>query len=159
VEAQFFYPFMQLPEKLMRLAAGGVAIVVRTQDDPAAIMRQVRHSVAELDPRVVIYNVQTMNEVVAGSLAPRRLSMILLAVFAVLALLLSCIGIYGVIAYVVGQRVHEIGVRMALGAGSGDVMCLVVGEGAKMTLLGVTAGIVGAFELTRLMANQLFGIT
>jgi predicted permease len=159
VEAQFLYPFMQLPEKLMRLAAGGVAVVLRTQDDPAAIMQQVRRAVAQLDQREVIYNVQTMNEVVAGSLAARRLSMILLGVFAALALVLSCVGIYGVIAYVVGQRVHEIGVRMALGAQRGDVMRLVVGEGAKMALLGVAAGIIGAVGLTRLMANQLFGVT
>jgi putative ABC transport system permease protein len=159
VEAQFFYPFMQLPEKLMRLAAAGVAVVLRTQDDPAAIMQQVRRGVARIDQREVIYNIQTMNEVVAGSLAARRISMILLAAFAALALVLSCVGIYGVTAYVVGQRVHEIGVRMALGAQTGAVMRLVVGEGAKMALMGVAAGIAGAFGLTRLMANQLFGVT
>jgi putative ABC transport system permease protein len=159
VEAQFFYPFMQLPEKLMRLAAGGVAVVLRTTGDPGAIMQPVRRGVAELDSRQVIYNVQTMNDVVAGSLAARRLSMILLGVFAALALVLSCVGIYGVISYVVGQRTHEIGVRMALGAQSADVMRLVVGEGAKMALLGVAAGIASSFGLTRLMANQLFGIT
>lgn len=85
--------------------------------------------------------------------------MILLGVFAALALVLSCVGIYGVISYVVGQRTHEIGVRMALGAQSRDVMRLVVGEGIAMALLGVAAGIAGAFGLTRLMANQLFGVT
>ena len=122
-------------------------------------MQQVRRAVGEIDSREVIYNAQTMNEVVAGSLAARRLSMILLGLFAALALLLSCVGIYGVISYVVGQRVHEIGVRMALGAQSGDVMRLIVGEGARMALLGVAAGIAGAFGLTRLMANQLFGVT
>jgi predicted permease len=159
VEAQFFYPFMQLPEKLMKMVAGGVAVVLRTAGDPAAIMKQVRRGVVENDPHEVIYNVQTLNEVVAGSLAARRLSMILLGVFAALALVLSCVGIYGVISYVVGQRTHEIGVRMALGAQSADVMRLVVGEGARMALLGVTAGIAGAFGLTRLIANQLFGIS
>ncbi len=85
--------------------------------------------------------------------------MILLGVFAALALVLSCVGIYGVISYVVGQRTHEIGVRMALGAQSADVMRLVVGEGARMALLGVAAGIAAALGLTRLMANQLFGVT
>jgi len=133
--------------------------VLRTEDDSAGIMQQVRRGVAQLDPRVVVYNVQTMNEVVSGALAARRISMILLAVFAALALLLSSIGIYGVLSYVVGQRVHEIGVRMALGARSVDVLRLVVGEGARMALLGVAAGIAGAFGLTRLMANQLFGVT
>jgi predicted permease len=159
VEAQFFYPFMQLPEKLMRMAAGAVAVVLRTAGDPAAIMQPVRRGVAELDPHEVIYNIQTLNQVIAGSLAARRFSMILLGVFAALALILACVGIYGVISYVVGQRTHEIGVRMALGAQDGDVMRLVVGEGARMALLGVTAGLTGAVGLTRLMANQLFGVT
>ena len=113
----------------------------------------------EIDPREVIYGVQTMDEVIAGSFAARRLSMILLGVFAALALLLSCVGIYGVISYVVGQRTHEIGVRMALGAQRADVMRLVLGEGAKMALLGVAAGIAARLGLTRLMANELFGVT
>ena len=159
VEAQFFYPFMQLPENLMRLAAGGVAVVLRTAGDTAAVLPQVRRNVEEIDPREVIYAVQTMDQVIAGSFAARRLSMILLAIFAGLALLLACVGIYGVISYVVGQRTREIGVRVALGAQRADVMRLVLGEGAKMALSGVAVGIAGAFGLTRLMANQLFGIT
>ena len=85
--------------------------------------------------------------------------MILLGVFAALALLLSCVGIYGVISYLVGQRTHEIGVRMALGAQRSDVMRLVLGEGARMALIGVAIGIVAALGLTQLMANQLFGVT
>ena len=100
-----------------------------------------------------------MDEVIAGSFAARRLSMILLGVFAGLALVFACVGIYGVISYVAGQRTHEIGVRMALGAQRGDVMRLVLGEGAKMALLGVGAGIAGALALTRLMASQLFGVS
>jgi predicted permease len=159
VEAQFFYPFMQLPEKIMPLAAGGVGVVLRTAGDPAAIMKRVRQEVEALDSREVIYGVQTLDEIVSGSLAARRLSMILLGIFAALALVLSCVGIYGVISYVVGQRTHEIGVRMALGAQRRDVMRLVLGEGAKMALVGVAAGIATALGLTRLMANQLFGVT
>ena len=85
--------------------------------------------------------------------------MILLAVFAALALVLSCVGIYGVISYVVGQRTHEIGIRMALGAQRGDVMRLVLGEGVRMALVGVAAGIAAALGLTRLMAEELFGVT
>jgi predicted permease len=159
VESQFFYPFMQLPEKLMPLVAGGVAVVLRTAGDPAAIMDPVRRAVRRMDCRDVIYAVQTMDDVLAGSLAARRFSMILLAVFAALALLLSCVGIYGVISYVVGQRTREIGVRMALGAQRSDVMRLVLGEGAKMALIGVAAGIAAALGLTRPMADQLFGVT
>ncbi len=159
VEAQFFYPFMQLPEKIMRMTADAVAVVLRTAGDPAGIANLVRRGVEQIDSREVIYNVQTMDAVVAGSLAARRLSMILLGIFAALALLLSCVGIYGVASYVAGQRTHEFGVRMALGAGGRDVMLLVLGEGAKMAFLGVAFGIAGALGLTRLMANQLFGVT
>src|SRR5580704_12794781 len=159
LEAQFYYPFMQLPEKLMPMVASVVAVVLRTAGDPTAIMKLVRPAVKQADPGEVIYGVQTMDDVLAGSLAARRLSMILLGIFAALALALSCVGIYGVISYVVGQRTHEIGVRMALGAQSRDVMRMVVGEGTKMALLGVAAGLTGAFGLTELMANQLFGVT
>jgi ABC-type antimicrobial peptide transport system permease subunit len=159
IEAQFFYPFMQMPESLMRMSADGVAVVLRTSGDPVTAMGAVRNAVAQNDRRDVIYGVQTMDEVIAGSLAARKVSMILLGVFAALALLLSCVGIYGVISYLVGQRTHEIGVRMALGAQRRDVLRLVLGEGAKMALVGVAAGIAAALGLTRLMANQLFGVT
>jgi len=159
IEAQFDYPFMQLPEKLMPLVADAVAVVLRTQGDPAAVMTDVRRAVRQIDSREVIYNVQTMNEVVSNSFAARRLSMILLSVFAALALLLACVGIYGVISYLTGQRTHEIGVRMALGAQPSDVLRLMVGHGARMALIGVAIGIVAALGLTRLMANQLFGVS
>ncbi|MGB6386198.1 MAG: ABC transporter permease [Terriglobales bacterium] len=159
VEAQFYYPFMQIPEKLMPMVADAVAVVLRTEGDPAAIMGLVRQAVEQNDPREVIYGVQTMDDVIATSFAARRLSMILLGVFAALALVLSCVGIYGVISYLVSQRTHEIGVRMALGAQRSDVMRLVLGEGAKMALIGVVIGIAAALGLTQLMANQLFGVT
>jgi predicted permease len=158
IEAQFEYPFMQLPEKLMPLVAEAVAVVIRTKGDPVAVMDDARNAVHEIDPREVVYGVQTMNEVVAKSFAPRRFSMILLAVFAALALALACVGIYGVVSYLVGQRTHEIGVRMALGAQPGDVLRMVVGEGAKMALIGVAAGVVISLGVTRLMAKVLFGV-
>jgi predicted permease len=159
VEAQFYYPFMQLPEKIMPLVADAVAVVLRTQGDPAAIMGPVRRAVYETDPREVVYGVQTLDSVLANSLAARRLSMVLLEIFAALALVLSCVGIYGVISYLVHQRTHEIGVRMALGAQRRDVMKLVLTQGAEMALVGMAVGFVTALGLTRLMANQLFGVS
>jgi predicted permease len=158
IEAQFFYPFMQLPEKLMPMVANGVAVVLRTGGDPAAVMGLVRKAVAHHDSREVIYGVQTLDSLMAGSLAARRITMMLLGVFAVLALVLACVGIYGVISFVVGQRTHEIGVRMALGAQRRDVMRLVFAEGVKMALAGLTAGVAAGLGLTRLIANLLFGV-
>jgi predicted permease len=159
IEAQFYYPFMQLPEKLMPLAAGGAAVVLRTKGDPTAIMAAVRRAVEQIDSRDVVYNVETMSEIVSNSYAARRFSMILLAVFAALALVLACVGIYGVISYLVGQRTHEIGVRVALGAQGSDVLRLILVHGARMALIGVAVGIFAALGLTRLMANQLFGVS
>ena len=159
IEAQFEYPFMQLPEKLMPLVAEAVAVVIRTKGDPDAVMGPVRKSVAELDPREVVYGEQTMDEVVSNSFAARRLSMILLGIFGALALMLACVGIYGVISYLAGQRTHEIGIRVALGAQGGDVLRLVMGEGARMAFLGVVIGSLAAVGLTRLMKNLLFGVS
>ena len=159
IQAQFYYPFMQLPDNIMRLAASGVAVVLRSKGDPSTLMGPVRKAVQEIDPSEVIYDVATMNQVVANSLAARRFSMILLAVFAALALALACVGIYGVISYLVGQRTNEIGVRIALGAQSADVLRLILGEGTRMALIGAAVGIVAALGLTRLMSNQLFGVS
>ena len=159
IEAQFYYPFMQLPEAMMPLVSTAVAVVLRTEGDPAAIMVPVRRTVESIDPREVIYAVQPMEAVVATSFAARRLSMILFGVFAALALALACVGIYGVISYLVGQRTHEIGARMALGAQPADILRLVLGQGARMALVGVAIGIAAALALTRFMANQLFGVS
>ncbi|MGA8162623.1 MAG: ABC transporter permease [Acidobacteriaceae bacterium] len=159
IQAQFFYPYMQTPAKLMPLLADVTAVVLRTEGDPSAVMGPVRKAVAQLNPDYVVYAVSTMNGVVANNLAARRTSMILLAIFAALALVLACIGIYGVIAYLVGQRTHEIGVRMALGAERRDVLRLILGQGIRMALAGVALGIVLALSLTRLMSSQLYGVS
>jgi predicted permease len=159
VEAQIYYPFMQIPEKLMPMVASAVGVVVRAEGDPAAIMGPIRRAVAAVEPRDVIFGERTMNDVVSSSFAARRLTMILLSAFAALALALACVGIYGVISYLVGQRTREIGVRIALGAQRAEVMRLVLNEGARMALLGVAIGAVAALGLARLMAGELFGVT
>jgi len=106
-----------------------------------------------------MYNIESMDNIISGSLAARRFSMILLGIFAALALIMSCVGIYGVIAYLSSQRTHEIGIRMALGAERREVLRMVLGEGVKLALVGVGIGLVAAFGLTRLMANMLFGVS
>jgi predicted permease len=159
VEAQMEYPFMQLPPPLMALVADADSVVLRTQGDPTQVMDAVRRGVRELDPREIVYGVQTLDEVLANSMAARRLSMILLGAFAALALVLASVGIYGVISYLVGQRTHEIGVRMALGAQREDVLRLILGEGGRMALVGVVIGVAAALGLTRLMKGMLFGVS
>ena len=107
----------------------------------------------------VVYGEQTMDEIISDSISDRKFSMVLLGTFAALALLLSSIGIYGVISYLIGQRTHEIGIRMALGAQRNDVLVLVLSEGVRLTLIGAAIGIAAALGLTRLMANLLYGVS
>lgn len=159
VEGQIFYPFMQLPEKLMPLARDGVAVVLRARGAPEATMADITRTVNSVEPGDVIYAVQTLDDILASSLAPRRLTMTLLVGFAILALTLACVGLYGVIAYLVQQRTHEIGVRVALGAQRTEVIRLVLGDALRMAALGAAFGIAAALVLARFLEAELFGVT
>jgi predicted permease len=134
------------------------ALVVRTSDDPALLVAAVRHVVAALDKDQPISDVQTMDQIMSHAEAGHRFPMVLLGVFAALALTLAAIGIYGVVSYGVSQRTHEIGIRMALGAQKEDVHRLVVGQGIRLGVTGIGLGIVVALGLTRLMATMLYGV-
>jgi predicted permease len=159
VQAQFYFPISQVPDQFMPLLARGAQFVVRTQGLPGIEMGPIRKALEKINGEIVVFDTDTLDNVVSDSLAARRFSMILLGIFAALALALSCVGIYGVISYLAGQRTHEIGIRMALGGQQSDVLRLILGQGAKMALLGVAAGTVGAFALTRLMTKLLFGVS
>ncbi len=133
-------------------------LVVRTASNPLGVAAGVRDQVLALDKEMVLGDVQTMEQRLAGTLAGRRTNMLILGIFASLALVLAAVGIYGVMSYLVGFRTHEIGVRMALGAGRSDVLKLVAGQGLGLTLIGVGVGLAGAFGLTRFLASMLYGV-
>jgi putative ABC transport system permease protein len=136
-----------------------LAIVIRTDGDPGALASAVRGAIAEIDAAQPIYDLQTLDHLVAKSLGQRRFTLALMLLFGVIALLLSAVGIYGVMAFAVTQRTQEIGVRMALGARATDVLKLIVGSGMSLAAIGVGIGLVGAFAITRLMASLLFGVS
>jgi len=136
----------------------GMNVVLRTDSDPAALTAAVRGEIRSLDPDLPIYNVRTMVQRVDESLARRRFSMLLLTLFAALALGLATIGIYGVIAYLVAQGTRELGIRMALGATPRGILMMIVRHGLAVALTGVGIGLAGAFALTRFMISQLFGV-
>jgi predicted permease len=157
--AQMYLPYMQVPDDLLAQGALGGTVAVRTEGDPLAMTGAMRDAVRKHNSESAAFGFEAMETTIANSLAAKRFAMTLLTVFAVLAVLLSSIGIYGVISYLVGQRTHEIGVRIALGAQRADVLRLVLGEGLKMTMLGVAIGFVAALALTRLMTEMVFGVS
>jgi len=134
-------------------------VVVRTATDPAQLVNAVKDALRALDPKQPAHNLVTMEQFIARSLAPDRFAMWLLGLLSTLALLLTATGVYGVMSYAVNQRTREFGVRMAMGAQTGDVARLALKQGIELTLLGVMLGVAGALALTRLMKNLLFGVS
>jgi ABC-type antimicrobial peptide transport system permease subunit len=155
VRAEVFVPVTQA---VWTPLAQTMSLVVRAEAEPGALISAVRNAVREIDPAQPVFNVKTMEAVVADAVADRRLNMQLLGIFAAVALTLAVIGIYSVMSYTVSQHTREIGIRMALGARPLDVLKLVVGQGMGLTLVGVGLGLAAAFGLTRLMATLLYGV-
>jgi predicted permease len=159
LRSQLYFPFMQLPDPTMALAPTGMRMVVRTRVAAPGAFDSIRQSLQQVNNEQVVYGAQTMPEVISDSTATRRFSAILLGSFAIVALLLSGIGIYGVISYLIGQRTHEIGVRMALGAQQSKVLFQVLREGLKLAISGAAIGLAAAFALTRLMTSLLYRVS
>jgi putative ABC transport system permease protein len=152
VTPQVYVPYLQY---LMQAST----LVIRTAGDSAALAAAVREQVASIDNSLPVYEVKTMEERLASAVAPRRFNLMLLGLFALFAMVLAAIGIYGVISHAAAQRTHEIGIRMALGARGGDVLKLLVGRGMMLVGVGVVLGLAGAWGLTRLMSSLLFGVS
>ena len=157
LQSQLYLPFRQVEGN-----PSGVGVVIRadgiTGKTGSAIFDSIRHVIQNQNSQNIISSPQTMNEVIADSLSRQRFSMILLNAFAAVALLLATIGLYGVISYLVGQRTHELGIRLALGAQRKDVLRLVLGHGMKMVFAGIGLGLIAAAGLTRLLAEMLYGV-
>jgi len=155
-QTQVYRPLSQeLDENVER----GMNLVVRAQSEPLALVSDVRSELNKRDSSAPLYRVKPMDQVMGESLSDRRFALILLGLLSILALILASIGIYGVMSYSVAQRTHEIGIRMALGAGRGQVLAIVLGNGARLVLAGVGIGAAGALVLTRFMSAFLFGIS
>jgi putative ABC transport system permease protein len=151
IEPMSYWPHPELVYSQMTLA-------IRTKSDAASFAPAVRNAVAAIDPDQPVSDVATMEQLLAVSVSRSRFNTTLLVIFAVVALVMAAVGIYGVMSYTVSQRTHEIGVRMALGAQAGDVMKLVVRRGVILGLVGVGVGIAAAFALTRLLSTLLFEV-
>jgi putative ABC transport system permease protein len=145
-------PHAQMPVR-------GMQVVVRTAGDPHKLVGAVREAVWSIDRDLPIQKMQTMEQILDESVAQRRLNMLLLGLFAAVALILAAVGVYGVMSYVVTQRTHELGIRVALGAQMGDLIRLVVWRGMRLALLGIGVGLIVAIALTRLMSTLLFGVS
>jgi putative ABC transport system permease protein len=159
--AAVFVPLAQVPDRVLRIARQFVTMkfAIRTAVDPLTLTAAVKREMLNVDPSLPVTNTQSLEQIVSLSLARDRFNTALLGLFAGIGLVLAVIGIYGVVAYSVMQRTREIGIRMALGAQSGDVLKLVVSQGMLLALIGIAIGVGGAIGLTRLMSSLLFGVT
>ena len=159
LRAQIYIPCMQMPDAFITMQASGSTVIIRSRQAGTGLLDSIRHASQQISNEQIIFNPQTMDQIIADSLAERRFSMILFGAFAALALLLASVGIYGVISHVVGQRTHEIGIRMALGARRLDVLRLILVGAGRVALIGVALGLVCALSLTSLLANRLYGVS
>jgi predicted permease len=159
IQAQCYFPIAQIPDDLLPMLAHGVQVMARTEQSQLSNVDPIRRAVETVNSQIVVYGSRKMTDVISDSFATKRFAMVLLGIFAGLATVLSSVGIYGVISYIASQRTHEIGLRMALGAGRASVLRMMLGQAGKMAVVGVAIGVVVALGLTRLMSSMLFGVS
>jgi len=156
---QAYTDYLQLPSPLISILTPAITVLARTTQNPALLGPAMKEAILSVDRAQPVFSVQPMTEIVSQSVAQRRISLVLLAFFAVSALFLAALGLYGVISYSVAQRTKEVGIRMALGARQGHVLMLIQRQGMTLVLAGMGIGMVGAFLLTRLMSTLVFHVT
>ena len=158
-KAEMFVPYGQHPDPILSGMYLNTALIVRTAGNPVDVAASVRSAIREIDPGLPLVNVRTMEGAIAGTVAQPRLQMLLLVIFASVAVVLATVGVYGVMAYTVSQRMPEIGVRMAIGASPGQVVAMVVREGAQLALVGVALGLVASVLAASAMKSILFDVS
>ena len=158
IRDQIYFPLDQIPDKFMFAGVAGLTLVLRTGPEPLSLVSAVRSKVAGPTQDQPIYAVQTMEQIISGSLAERRFTMLVLIIFGATALLLAAVGIYGVMSYAVTRRTHELGIRAALGASRREIARLVLRQGIRLAAIGMCGGLAAAAALTRLMAGLLYGV-
>jgi predicted permease len=159
IRDEMYFPFPQIPDKFLTSGvAADLTLALRTTPEPLSMVSAVRTQVAGPTEDQPIYEVETMEQIISDSLAERRFTMLLLTIFASIAVVLAAVGIYGVMSYAVSRRTHELGVRMALGATRREILRLVVREGMVLAVAGMAVGLGGALGLTRFLARLLYGV-
>ena len=158
VKYEFYTCMAQIPDEFVAPVMGNLNLLVRTGQEPSPLIAAVRSQFFEVDKDQPVYNVKTMNERIAETLTQRRFLMFLFALFAAVAITLAIVGIYGLVSYSVSQRTHVIGIRLALGATTADVLRMVLSQGIKLVIGGIAIGLIAAYALTHLMAKLLYGV-
>ena len=159
LNAQIYLSINQVADHDVHSMAQGIEVYLRGEGSALPDFELLRTRLLAVNRELVAYGDESMEQVVLNTIAGKRFTMTLLAIFAGLALLLASIGIYGVLSYLVGQRTREIGIRIALGAARRDVVRMILLDGARMTLIGIVIGIAGALALTQFMSSMLFGVS